>query len=111
MLCIRYGQEFRFSLSFTRDADQDVEQVFAQLIMFCALAAFTRDFDITTGIAANPDAALADALFIQAGTEDQYGLVASRFRSNRLPQLNARGLSLTMAYSRVLLLLQYSVGA
>jgi hypothetical protein len=79
--------------------------------VFSALAAFTRDFDITTGIAANPDAALADALFTQAGIEDQNGLVASHFRSDLLPQLNARGLSLTMAYSRVLLLLQYSVGA
>jgi hypothetical protein len=79
--------------------------------VFSALAAFTRDFDITNGIAANPDAALADTLFTQAGTEDQDGLVASHFRSDRLPLLNARGLSMTMAYSRVLLLLQYSVGA
>jgi hypothetical protein len=79
--------------------------------VFSALAAFTRDFDITNGIAANPDAALADTLFTQAGTEDQDGLVASHFRSDRLPLLNARGLSMTMACSRVLLLLQYSVGA
>jgi len=79
--------------------------------VFSALAAFTRDFDITNGIAVNSDAALTNALFTQAGTEDQNGLVASRFRSVRLPLLNARGLSMTMAYSRVLLLLQYSVGA
>ncbi|KIM88201.1 hypothetical protein PILCRDRAFT_250405 [Piloderma croceum F 1598] len=82
--------------------------VFAQLIIFSALAAFTRDFDITSGIARD-DTALVDAISTQAGLEDQNGLVASNFRNNRLPLLNARGLSITMALSRLLLLLQYVV--
>ena len=86
------------------------KQVFAQLIIFSALAAFTRDFDITSGIAQDPDAALVDAISTQAGLEDQNGLVASHFRYNRLPLLNARGVSITMAFSRLLLFLQYAVG-
>lgn len=79
--------------------------------MFSALAAFTRDFDITNGIAENPDMALANELFTQTGIQDQSGLAASRFRDSQLPLVNARGLSMTMALSRMLLLLQYVVGA
>ena len=73
------------------------------------MAAFTRDFDITGGIVKHSDSALADQLFTQAGS-DQNGLAASHFRDNRLPLLNARGLSMTMALSRLLLLLQYILG-
>ena len=77
--------------------------------MFSALAAFTHDFNITTKISQNADAALMDGLLAQAGS-DQNGLAASRFRDNLLPLLNARGLSMTMALSRLLLLLQYVIG-
>ncbi|KIM71618.1 hypothetical protein PILCRDRAFT_751872 [Piloderma croceum F 1598] len=83
--------------------------VFAQLIVFSALAAFTRDFDITSGISKDTDDTLADAISTQAGIEDQNGLVAYEFRDNRLLVLNARGVSMTMALSRLLLLLQYAV--
>jgi hypothetical protein len=51
-----------------------------------------------------------DDLLAQLGN-DQNGLAASQFRDNRLPLLNAKGLSMTMALSRLLLLLQYVVGA
>jgi hypothetical protein len=78
--------------------------------VFSALAAFTRDFNITTGTFQSADAALVDELLAQAG-EGRNGLAASHFRlDNRLPLLNARGLSVTMALSRLLLLLQYVVG-
>ena len=77
--------------------------------MFSALAAFTHDFNITTKISQNADAALMDELLAQAGS-NQNGLAASRFRANLLPLLNARGLSMAMALSRLLLLLQYVIG-
>jgi hypothetical protein len=83
--------------------------VFAQLIVFSALAAFTKDFDITNGLSDNTadDKKLAD-LQAQLGN-DLSQLAATQFREQRLPQLNAMGVSLVMAISRLLLLLQYSV--
>ncbi|KAL5524151.1 hypothetical protein ACEPAG_8324 [Sanghuangporus baumii] len=80
---------------------------FFQLVVFCALAAFTNNFDVTNGIVddSNEEKKLAD---IQM--EDFYSVqdvAAANFRNNRLPTLNARGISLTMAFSRLLLLMQY----
>lgn len=80
--------------------------------MFSALAAFTEDFDITNGLSRNPDPdkVLADQLFGQTGS-DQSGLAAFNFRKDtRLPRLNARGVAMTMAISRLFLLVQYSLG-
>jgi hypothetical protein len=79
--------------------------------MFSALAAFTSNFDITNGLFQDPDLAPADELFAQAGV-DKSGVAAFNFRkNNRLPRLNARGVSITLAVSRLLLLIQYAVGA
>lgn len=80
--------------------------------MFSALAAFTNNFDITVGLSAgdDPDQALADALFAQAGTDDKNSISATHFRDGRLPILNARGLSMVMGISRLLLLVQYAAG-
>ena len=84
--------------------------VFLQLIIFSSLAAFTRDFDITNGIATNKNESTADQLLLDLGVSNEAGLVAKKFRDNRLPRLNARGVSITMAFSRLLLLVQYAIG-
>jgi hypothetical protein len=84
--------------------------IFLQLIVFSSLAAFTRDFDITNGIAADKTESAADKLLLDSGVRDQAGLVAKKFRNNRLPKLNSRGVSVTMAFSRLLLLVQYAIG-
>jgi hypothetical protein len=83
--------------------------IFAQLIIFSALAAFTRKFDITSGIVPDRDAAEAQ-LFLTDLQFDQSTLEAQDFRNDRLPKLNARGISMAMAASRILLLVQYIVG-
>jgi hypothetical protein len=88
----------------------ELSQVFAQLIVFGVLAAFTSDFDITSGTSQDPDEALADSLFAQAGN-NQSVQTAAHFRSTHLPVANSKGLSLAMSLSRLLLLLQYAVGA
>jgi hypothetical protein len=83
--------------------------VFLQLAVFSALAAFTKDFDITNGLVADPDERETDRLIAGlVGTRS--AAAAIRFRQDRLPLLNARGLSLVMALSRLLLLAQYLVG-
>ena len=81
--------------------------VFAQLVVFSALAAFTKDFDIAIGF--SPDDPLLEQVQAQLGT-DQSSLDASNFREQRLPRLNARGVSIVMGCSRLLLLMQYIVG-
>jgi len=82
--------------------------VFAQLIVFSALAAFTHDFDITSGLTKDTETAEADDIFTQLGL-DQSGVSAFNFRDNRLPRLNARGVSMTMGISRIILLVQYVI--
>jgi hypothetical protein len=84
--------------------------MFLQLVAFAALAAFTKDFDITNGLK-NDEAEqkkIDDALSTLSVTGDTSS--ALKFRESRLPLLNAEGLSLVMMLSRVLLLLQYLVG-
>lgn len=83
--------------------------VFVQLLVFSALAAFTKDFDITSGLLNDPDEALTDNLLAQLGN-DPNQLAASNFRNARLPRLNSRGVSMVMAISRMVLLFQYVVG-
>jgi low temperature requirement protein LtrA len=83
--------------------------VFLQLGIFSALAAFTRKFDITAGLLPDDDQTLTDSLMLQLG-DDQNNLEATQFRDDRLPRLNARGVAMTMALSRLLLLVQYAVG-
>jgi hypothetical protein len=73
------------------------------LIVFSALAAFTENFDITSGLFSDPDAALQDELLSELGN-DQSRLAAMSFRENRMPRVNARGISVVMALSRILLL-------
>ena len=83
--------------------------VFLQLAVFSALAAFTKDFDITNGLSPDPDQAESDRL-IAALVDTESAVEAIRYREDRLPLLNARGVSMVMALSRLLLLAQYLVG-
>lgn len=53
--------------------------------------------------------ALRRQLLLSLGN-DENDLEAIQFRDNRLPRLNARGVAMTMALSRLLLLIQYAVG-
>jgi len=81
--------------------------VFLQLVLFSALAAFTRDFDITAGFMGDDDQGL-NQLLSELG-DDENTFKAIQFREDRLPRLNARGVAMTMALSRLLLLVQYAV--
>lgn len=84
-------------------------QVFAQLIVFSAMAAFADQFDVTNGIASNPDQEEADAILQTVGY-NQNDLAASLFRANRLPLLNSKGISIALGLSRLVLLMQYLAG-
>ena len=84
--------------------------VFLQFLVFCALAAFTNNFDITNGIA-NNNAAQKKLVEMQlADFDTMQDIAASDYRENRLPTLNARGISIVMALSRIVLLSQYLMG-
>ncbi|KAF7983410.1 hypothetical protein HWV62_22441 [Athelia sp. TMB] len=82
--------------------------VLLQLLVFSALCAFTADFDITFGLSNDPTEALRQQLMIQLGNGNGR-LAAETFRDNRLPRVNARGISMVLALSRLLLLVQYVV--
>ena len=85
-------------------------QVFVQLIVFSAMAAFTDAFDITNGIASNPTQGQINNLLSYGGFS-KGDVSAQMFRNNRLPVLNARGISMSMGLSRIVLLVQYLAGA
>ncbi|KAK7448525.1 hypothetical protein VKT23_013788 [Stygiomarasmius scandens] len=87
--------------------------IFFQVFVFCALAAFTNNFNITNGIT---DDSKEQQQISQLETSAMGGseiakplLDVENFRDNlMLPTLNVRGISVTMACSRLLLLVQYS---
>ena len=83
---------------------------FFQLVVFCALAAFTNNYDVTNGIV---DDSREEKKLMDIQMADFYSaqdVAAANFRNNRVPTLNARGISLTMGFSRLLLLVQYLLG-
>ncbi|KZP30511.1 hypothetical protein FIBSPDRAFT_1038176 [Athelia psychrophila] len=83
--------------------------VFFQLGVFSALSAFTSDFDITFGLTgSDPTEALREQLMAELGNDNGH-LTAQTFRNERLPRVNARGISMVLALSRLLLLAQYLV--
>lgn len=84
-------------------------QVFVQLIVFSAMAAFTDAFDITNGIASDPTQGQINNLLSYGGF-NKGDVSAQMFRNNRLPVLNARGISMSMGLSRMVLLIQYLAG-
>jgi hypothetical protein len=83
-----------------------------QLAVFGALAAFTRDFDITARLTTgnDPDQDRADQIQIGLGMASMEGIGAQHQQKDRLPDLNFRGIAMTMAWSRVLLMTQYIIG-
>ena len=82
--------------------------VFSQLLIFCALAAYTASFDISNGIAQNNSNGQPVIFPMQEGFE-QANVSAANLQSNRLALMNARGISLVMGVSRIPLILQYVV--
>ncbi|KAH8115896.1 hypothetical protein DFH11DRAFT_1245003 [Phellopilus nigrolimitatus] len=82
--------------------------VFLQLLVFCALATFTNNFDITNGIANETNEQKIMTQLQLADFASHQDIAVANFRSSRLPTLNARGISLTMAFSRLVLLVQYA---
>ncbi|KAK7453192.1 hypothetical protein VKT23_011873 [Stygiomarasmius scandens] len=86
--------------------------VFLQVFVFCGLAAFTNDFNVVNGIVNSRDELEANILEREALMDDQIAtpfLEGQQFRKDRLPTLNIRGISMTMAFSRLLLLIQYTI--
>ncbi|KAK7464155.1 hypothetical protein VKT23_006321 [Stygiomarasmius scandens] len=85
--------------------------VFFQVFVFCSLAAFTNNFDITNGIKDNSAEERQISLLESAALENsdlaQPLIDVQEYRDDRLPTLNVRGISMTMAFSRLLLLAQY----
>ncbi|TCD69115.1 hypothetical protein EIP91_008757 [Steccherinum ochraceum] len=81
--------------------------LFFQLLVFCAFAAFTNNFDIENGIV--DDATTQQKLAMLRADQgwSNSTIMAQAFTEDRAPVLNIRGLSMTMAFSRVLLLAQY----
>lgn len=73
------------------------------------MSAFTHDFDITAGLFLDSDQAMTDQLLAQLGA-DEGRIAAMAFRDQRLARINARGISMVLALSRLLLLVQYIVG-
>ncbi|THU93340.1 hypothetical protein K435DRAFT_193570 [Dendrothele bispora CBS 962.96] len=85
--------------------------IFLQVFVFSALAAFTKSFSVTNGIEddtrANQQIAnLQEAAF---GQSQQPWINVQEFRESRIPTLNVRGISMTMGFSRLLLLAQYGI--
>ena len=99
------------STSLSMDTDSIVLgalSVFLQFGVFCALAAFTKDFDIGYKLTSDSDEAATTSIQLQDGfTTDE--IDASRFREELLPLINARGISTVMIFSRLLLLSQYLI--
>ena len=84
--------------------------VFLQLLVFAALSAFTNKFDITDGIRLDRDQ--ERILELQSANQmSTADLNAEAYRNQRMPTLNARGISMVVALSRLLLFVQYCLGA
>ena len=79
------------------------------------MAAFTNSFDITNGLSSSTNEEV-DATEGLAGMTSTFNdsnaeAVAQAARDARLPVLNARGISIVMACSRLLMLAQYGLGS
>ena len=83
--------------------------LFLQFIIFCALAAFTKDFDIGYDLMKDQEEEIVLTMQkYQNYSKAEIG--AAQYRLDRLPILNAKGVSLVLMLSRILLLLQYTLG-
>ena len=83
---------------------------FLLLLVYAGLAAFTNSFNITSGLRTDREQQQADALMEGNSLKGKADIAASNFRNDRLPTLNARGISLFMGFGRLVLLMQYSFG-
>ncbi|KZT35212.1 hypothetical protein SISSUDRAFT_191315 [Sistotremastrum suecicum HHB10207 ss-3] len=83
---------------------------FLNLLIFGTLSAFTKDFEIAAGLAPASDinASSSDVGLTLNFTVPGVSSVQN-YRAERLPILGARGISLVLALSRLVLLLQYFV--
>ena len=74
------------------------------------MAAFTKDFDVTNGIVSN---AKEHNMLTQLKLQDylsKQDIDVKDYRKERIATLNASGISMTIAFSRIVLLAQYVIG-
>ncbi|KLO09453.1 hypothetical protein SCHPADRAFT_893096 [Schizopora paradoxa] len=81
--------------------------VCAQLVIFGTLASFTNDFDIFVGIQNDSSDQATQLQLQQDALVDLHIIAAGNARQNRLPRLNAKGISIVLGASRLVLLAQY----
>lgn len=75
------------------------------------MAAFAGNFDITAGLSGEKAEQSAEQLVLNITTPNNIQDVEAEYvQKQRLVVLNARGISVVMGLSRLLLLLEYSVG-
>jgi hypothetical protein len=82
---------------------------FLQFIVFGTMATFSSNFNVFSGLMRDASEKLSPGNF-QISDPKISSIFASSLSRHKLPVLNARGISMTMACSRMLLLIQYSVG-
>ena len=84
--------------------------VILQLLTFCALAAFAGGFDISQGIIPDDDNALIDQFASSQQSFINGDLATENARSDFLSRVNSTGISIVLAFSRLVILVQYLRG-
>ena len=84
--------------------------VLLQLLVFCILATFTKSFDVTNGLINNTKEHSILINLKSQGDSSLQDIAVEDYRPQRIATLNARGISMTIAFSRVVLLAQYLIG-
>jgi hypothetical protein len=74
------------------------------------MATFTSNFNVFAGLVDEDNGNPLPPVNFEIGSESFSTIFASKLRQQRLPIINARGIAITMALSRLLLLVQYVVG-
>jgi hypothetical protein len=89
-----------------------MHRVFAvlQFVIFGTMATFTSNFSIFSGILQDDSRTPVNPVQFQVSDVTFNDVFASGLREERLPVINSRGISLVMAFSRLLLLFQYLLG-
>jgi hypothetical protein len=89
-----------------------VHRVFAilQFGVFGTMATFTRNFNIFAGLLTDDSQPPDTPVDFQLSTTDFNSVFASSLREERLPVLNAKGISIVLGFSRLFLLTQYAIG-
>ena len=81
-----------------------------QFVIFGTMATFTSNFSIFSGILPDDSQTPVNPVQFQLSNVTFNDVFATGLRQEHLPVLNARGISLVMAFSRLLLLSQYLLG-